>query len=443
MSDGPARDDDPRGAIARLPMHRMQIVVVVLCIALNALDGFDVLSISFAAPGIAAEWGIEPAMLGVVLSMELLGMAAGSILIGNLADRIGRRPTILSCLVVMAVGMFTAAFADRIWVLSAARLLTGLGIGGMIASTSALVAEFSSDKRRDLNMALNIAGYTLGVVVGGAIVSSLIAELSQWRSVFLFGGAVTALAIPLAYFYLPESIGSLLARRPTNALEQINATLKRMDIAPIAGLPPIPAQTEKPSIAVLFSARYAPMTILLSVAYFAGIMCFYFVQKWTPKIVVDLGFDPSQAGRVLVCANIGAFLGGVAIGLASQRFKLRPVIIGSMILAFIMVTIFGLGYRDLVVLSVLAGIAGFFVNSSMVGMYPIFAQTFPETLRASGTGFVIGMGRGASALGPVVAGFLFANGFGLSAVAAAMASGMLVAAVTIALLTWVQSRPRA
>src|SRR3546814_16344585 len=106
--------NDPRAVIAAAPMHRLQIMVVAICIALNALDGFDVLAISFAAPGIADEWGVDKATLGVILSMELLGMAVGSVLIGNVADRIGRRPTILGCLVLMALGMFAATQASGV-----------------------------------------------------------------------------------------------------------------------------------------------------------------------------------------------------------------------------------------------------------------------------------------------------------------------------------------
>src|SRR5690606_2663803 len=117
---------DPRIALQHAPMGRLQVAIVALCIALNAIDGFDVLAISFAAPGIAAEWGIDRAVLGVVLSMELVGMALGSVLIGNLADRIGRRPVILGCLVAMTLGMFLAAFASSVAMLSATRLFTGL-----------------------------------------------------------------------------------------------------------------------------------------------------------------------------------------------------------------------------------------------------------------------------------------------------------------------------
>ena len=427
-------NDDPRTLIARAPMRALQIAVVALCIALNALDGFDVLAISFAAPGIAEEWGVDKATLGIVLSMELFGMAAGSVLIGNLADRIGRRPTILFCLVLMAFGMFAATLATGVAMLSAIRFLTGIGIGGMLSSTSAMVAEFSNDKRRGLNMVLNIAGYSTGAILGGLLASYLLGVTGDWRSVFMLGAVATVAMIPLAYFFLPESIESLVARRPADALERINHTMIRLGHPAAAALPSPPAQIIRPSVASLFSRDYSRVTILLTAAYFAQILFFYYIQKWIPKIVVDLGFDASQAGGVLVAANVGNLAGALAIGLASQRFPLRPLVAGAMLAGFVAIGVFGLAGADLTRLSVTAAVAAFFVNAGVVGMYPIFAQTYPAALRASGTGFVIGIGRGGSALGPVVAGALFASGSSLLLVSLAMGFGGLVAAAMICLL---------
>lgn len=432
--------NDPRAVIAAAPMHRLQIVVVALCIALNALDGFDVLAISFAAPGIAAEWGVDRATLGIVLSMELLGMAVGSVLIGNVADRIGRRPTILGCLSVMTAGMFAATAASGVEMLSAIRFLTGIGIGGMLSSTSAMVAEFSNDKRRGLNVALNIAGYSTGAILGGLVASALLASTGDWRSVFMLGGVASAAMIPLAVFFLPESIESLIARRPAAALETINRTLGRLGHAAVAALPALPEMRVKPSIASLFARDYARVTVLLTVAYFAQILFFYYIQKWIPKIVVDLGFDAAQAGRVLVWANVGNLTGAVLIGLASQRFNLRPLVGGAMLAGFAAIGAFGLAGADLVRLSVTAAIAAFFINAGVVGLYPILAQTYPAALRASGTGFVIGMGRGGSAVGPVVAGALFAGGGSLLTVSLTMGLGGLIAAAMVFLLPWGQRR---
>ena len=125
---------DPKSIIADSTMRAGQWLAVLVTVGLNALDGFDVLSISFASPGIAKDWGIDKATLGWVLSMELFGMAFGSVLLGGVADKIGRRPTILGCLAAMAIGMFGAGHAHGVTELLACRLLTGLGIGGTLAS---------------------------------------------------------------------------------------------------------------------------------------------------------------------------------------------------------------------------------------------------------------------------------------------------------------------
>src|ERR1700728_796956 len=145
---------DPREMLASSPMTAMQIIVVAITVGLTGLDGFDVLAISFASPGIARAWGIDRAALGVVLSMELFGMGLGSILLGGVADKIGRRRTLLGCLAVMTVGMIMATRARGVYDLSVWRVFTGLGIGGMLAALHAVAAEFSNARRRSLNVSL-------------------------------------------------------------------------------------------------------------------------------------------------------------------------------------------------------------------------------------------------------------------------------------------------
>lgn len=194
-------------------MHSRQILAVALAAALNALDGFDVLSISFAAPGIAREWGIDRAALGAVLSMELIGMGVGAFVLGAMADRIGRRPTILNCLVIMAFGMFAASMAPNVTTLSIFRLFTGLGIGGMLAATNAIVAECSNARRRNLSVAVMAGGYPVGAIVGGLIASELLELTERWESVFEFGAVATACFIPLVLWLVPETIAFLLHKR--------------------------------------------------------------------------------------------------------------------------------------------------------------------------------------------------------------------------------------
>ena len=421
----------PRELLDRERMSALQVTAVTICILLNGLDGFDVLSINFAAPGIAAEWGIDRGMLGIVLSMELIGMAFGSILIGPFADRHGRRPTILLCLLLMTAGMLLAATASSIAFLTACRLATGLGIGGMLAATNAMTAEFANARYRNLCVILMATGYPLGVVLGGSLASSLL-EIYDWRSVFLVGAVASAAFVPVVWFLLPESIEFLSERRPRGALERINATLIRMRHPTISALPA--ATVKPPGFTGLVAGPLLLVTVLLTAAYFAHIMTFYFILKWIPKVVADMGFMASEAGRVLVWANVGGALGSVVLGLLTQKFNIRYLLIAALIGAAVGVVIFGRGQADLGQLSVVAALAGMFTNSAVVAMYALFAQSFPTELRASGTGFVIGVGRGGAALGPIVAGFMLQAEMGLDTVAVFMAGGSLLAAGCIALL---------
>jgi MFS family permease len=217
-------------------MSRLQIAVVGLTIALNALDGFDILSISFASPGIATEWGIDRGALGIVLSMELIGMAIGSIVLGGVADKIGRRPTILGCLAVMSFGMLMATTVTGLVDLSIWRVVTGLGIGGMLAAINAVAAEFSSTRRRHLSVSLMSIGYPVGAVVGGIVAARLL-QTNDWRSVFYFGAGITASLIPITYFLMPESVHWLARKQPGGALEKINRAMTRMGHATISALP--------------------------------------------------------------------------------------------------------------------------------------------------------------------------------------------------------------
>src|SRR5271154_1715887 len=177
------QDKSPKDIIDLGAMSAGQWLAVLVTVGLNALDGFDVLSISFASPGIAKDWGLNQATLGWVLSMELVGMALGSVLLGGVADKIGRRPTILGCLLAMSVGMFGASHASGVSTLLAWRLLTGLGIGGMLASINAAVAELSSERRRSVAVSLMVVGYPVGGVIGGMVVQKLLGG-GTWHDVF-------------------------------------------------------------------------------------------------------------------------------------------------------------------------------------------------------------------------------------------------------------------
>jgi benzoate transport len=411
-------------------MSRLQVIAVGITFMLNALDGFDVLSISFASPGIATEWGIDRAALGIVLSMELFGMALGSIFLGGVADRVGRRKTMLGCLITMAIGMFMVTTVEGLVDLSIWRVVTGIGIGGMLASINATAAEFSNDRRKHLCVSIMAIGYPLGVVFGGTIAAQLLKTM-DWRSVFYLGGIMTTACIPLVYFLVPESIHWLSRKQPASALDKINRTLKRMGHAAVQSLPDVSSETSKHRVNEIFSKALIATTVIVTAGYFLHVTTFYFIIKWIPKLVVDMGFAPSSAASVLVWTNVGGATGGALLGFLTLRYNIKALTMGVLVMSTVMIIVFGRTPPDLVNLSLVCAAAGFFTNAGIVGMYAIFAHAYPTQVRASGTGFAVGMGRGGAVLAPIIAGFLFEAGIELPTVSIFMGLGSTIAALVL------------
>jgi benzoate transport len=429
--------NDPRIIIDDNAMGARQWIVVALMVALNALDGFDVLSSAFAAPGISREWGIPRDALGVVLSAELVGMGFGSVLLGGFADRSGRKPAMLLCLVVMAAGMYMAHRAGGVTELTAWRVITGLGIGGMLAATNAVTAECSSRTGRSLAMALYVIGYPLGAVIGGFVAQGWLLVAFDWRAVFMFGAVVTALMIPLVILLVPETPAFFAARRPSGAVEKINRSLAAFRQPQIEALPPQAAKADRPKVTdILAKPRLRAVTLLLAFGYMFHTITFYYILKWSPQIVADFGYPPAQAASVLTWANIGGATGGLLFGFLMRKWDIRTPTIVMLLLGAVAVAAFGFPRDSLWGWRMATFTTGFFTNAAIVGFYAALARGFPAHARATGTGVVLGVGRFGAAGSPILAGLLFTQ-LGkdhLLTVSIVMALGSIAAAVMLFLL---------
>jgi MFS family permease len=249
-----------------------------------------------------------------------------------------------------------------------------------------------------------------------------------WHDVFTFGGWVTAAFIPLVWLLLPESVDFLDRRREPGALEAINRILRRFGHETVAALTAESEESARRSVMDIFKPGLIVATVLITLGYFAHVTSFYFIIKWVPKLVVDMGFAPKAAAGVLTWANVGGASGVAIFGLIATRVSLKALTIVTLVGSSAMVVWFGRGSPDLAALSGTVAIAGLFINSGIAGYYLLFAKVFPTHVRATGTGFAIGIGRGGAVLAPIIAGYLFQAGFGLQAVATMMAMGSLLSA---------------
>ncbi|AFA72437.1 putative major facilitator superfamily transporter [Gordonia polyisoprenivorans VH2] len=425
---------DPRLVVEQHPMRSRQWICVALMVVLNALDGFDVLASAFAAPGIAKDWGIARGELGVILSAELIGMGIGSVVLGGLADRLGRKPAILLCLTVMSVGMFLASTADGVAFLVAVRLITGLGIGGMLAAINAVTAETSSAKGRSIAMSAMVVGYPVGAVIGGLVAQHWLLVAFDWRSVFVFGAIVSAVMIPLVLLLVPETPAYYAARRPDDAVRKINRSLKALQLPLIDALPKRVTAAEKPRVLdLLRKPGLRRTTVLLALGYTFHTITFYYVLKWATQIVADLGYSPAQAAGVLTWANVGGAIGCLIFGIAMRWWDIKIPLALSLILGALLVFAFGMGKDTLLGWQVGALLAGMFTNAAMVGYYSAFARCFPAYARATGTGIALGVGRLGAASSPLLAGLMFQvlGDQSLLQVSGIMGLGSLVALVLL------------
>ena len=407
-----------------------QYLAILICILLAGFDGFDILAIALAAPGISAEWELSQGVLGWVMTMELIGMAFGAAFIGNLADRIGRRPVILASVLLISGGMFAAAIAPDVYALSVFRVLTGVGIGAVVASGNAVVAELSNSRNRNTFILLLTAGYGLGSIFGGMISAELLKHF-DWRSLFYFGAAGTALVLPLAYLFLYESVSYLEQKQPQGASRKIGTILVKYGHEPDFVLPDKITEGSMEGFSLLFSSKYRRITALLSFAFLAHISTYYFVVKWVPKLVVDLGYTASEGAAVLVWTSGGALAGILALAFIMRFFDPRRLVISMMIAAAVFVILFGQLNANLTLLTIASTICGFFNNAAVSGLYPLIASHFPTEIRAGGTGVVVAIGRGGAVAGPVIAGYLLQANIPLSQVTMLISLGSVMAALAI------------
>jgi MFS family permease len=307
----------------------------------------------------------------------------------------------------MSIGMYMAHAATGVNNLTMWRLITGLGIGGMLAATNAVTAEVSSKAGRSAAMALYVIGYPVGGIIGGFAAQGWLLVDYDWRAVFLFGAVVTAIMIPLTLLLVPETPAFFAARRPEGALEKINKSLRTFNLPAIAELPPPPPERPKVSD-ILANPRLRPTTLLLAFGYMFHTLTFYYILKFAVQIVADTGFTQPQAASTLTYANIGGAIGGALFGLFLWKWDIKRPTIVAALLGVAAVAWFGVGHgHDLWAWRIAAFFTMFFLNAAIVGYYAAFARGFPAFARATGTGFVLGVGRAGAAGSPIVAGFLF------------------------------------
>jgi AAHS family 4-hydroxybenzoate transporter-like MFS transporter len=415
--------------IEQQPVGGFQIRLLLTCAAVLFLDGFDTQAIGYVAPALAKEWGLTKSALGPVFSAGLFGLMIGALVFGPLADRIGRKKIIIFSTLAFGLGTLVTAFIQDVGTLLAIRFLTGLGLGGAMPNAVAMTSEYSPHRRRATMVMIMFCGFSVGAALGGLLAAALIPQFG-WRSVFVVGGVAPLLLAPILALRLPESVRFLALTG--RAHERVAELLARIDpkaaFAPgtqfivheprLAGLP----------VLHLFRDGRTLATLLLWVVFFMSLLDLYFLSNWLPTVLNDLGASVSASAVIGSMLQVGGVVGTFALGSVIDRFSFRALALVYLMAVFAVGAIGQLGH-SVVFVTMAIFAAGFCIVGGQIAANALAATFYPTSMRATGVGWALGIGRVGSIVGPLVGGALLTMKWSTASVFIAAASAALCAAL--------------
>lgn len=366
-------------------------LTIGLCFIVAMLEGIDLQAAGIAAAGMRSAFDLSSAGLGAIFSAGILGLLPGALLGGRLADRMGRKKVLIVATLIFGLFSIATAYAWDLSSLIALRFLTGVGLGAAMPNLIALPSEAAGPKLRSTAVSLMYCGVPLGAAIAALL--SMAGWTAQWQAIYLIGGIAPLLVVPLLMIYLPES-AAFVKFRSQEASETVRNGL--------------------------FGASSISITISLWIAYFCTLLVMYMLINWLPSLLVSRGLTPLQASQSLFVMQIGGTLGSVLLGSAMDRWRTMPLLLSTYFGIFL--SLLSLAFSNAFGSTLIAVfVAGFFVLGAQLMLYALTPRYYPTSIRATGVGAAVAVGRLGAMSGPLAAGQLLTWGLG--------AGGVIVGAV--------------
>ena len=383
-------------------------LAVLVCWLLVVFDGYDLIVYGTVQSSLISEtgWGLTKATAGTIGSMAFLGMMIGAIFAGRMADSWGRRRTILGCAVIFSIFTILCAFAPNAAVFGALRLLAGIGLGGLVPSANALVAELVPAKWRSTVATLMMSGVPIGGSIA-ALVGIQMIPVFGWESMFLVAVLALVIVVPLGLKYLPETL------------------------APAGGPGKADTFNEPSGFGSLLRAPYLGISVLFAVATIATLFAWYGLGTWLPNLMQLAGYNLGSALTFALALNLGAVAGSVLTAWAGTRFGPIPTAIAAAAVAAFALVVLVTGPPVAVVYFMLV-LAGVGTHGTQCLIIAAVATHYPAHLRGTALGWALGVGRIGAVAAPQAGGLLLAAGLGVNSNFLAFAGAAAAAAVLIA-----------
>lgn len=387
--------------------------VLIWCALIIIFDGYDLVIYGVVLPSLMTEWGLSAVQAGALGSCALVGMMLGALFFGSISDRIGRRKTIMICVLLFSGVTALNGLASSPEVFALCRFIAGLGIGGVMPNVVALMNEYAPQKSRSTLVAIMFSGYSLGGMLSAGL-GMLFIPLWGWQAVF-FVALVPLLMLPLLIRQLPESMDFLLRSGQTERAKSLLAQTTP-SYRPEAGdqLVHAVSRNSTASIGELFRDGRLVSTLALWVAFFCCLLMVYALSSWLPKIMSSAGYGLNSSLAFLLVLNGGAIVGAIAGGWLGDRVGITRVLLlffacGALSLSLLAIK------APLAVLYLLIAIAGACTIGTQILANACAVQFYPPHVRSTGLGWAMGIGRTGAIIGPVLGGVLHGSSLPLQA----------------------------
>ena len=397
------------------PLSRFQISTILLCGLVLLLDGFDTQCIGFLAPSISETLAIPLKNFGPVFSAGLIGLMIAAMAMGPVADRWGRKwPVVLSALTFAIFALLTARAAS-LQQLILFRFLTGLGLGGAMPNVVALTSEYSPKRLQAVFVGALFAGMPLGALVGG-LASSVMIPLWGWRSVFYLGGILPLAIAIILIKALPESVRFLSARRKdlpaiSRIMRKIAPEISAAELNLPAAVPARPETSDGLPVRHLFTQDRAAGTILLWIPFFMNLLILYFIVNWLPGLLRQSGLAVSAGVIAVSLFSLGGIVGALSEGRVMNSCGAYATLLAQFAISALLIGSLAFLTRSFAIMMTVTFALGVAIQGAQAGLNALAANFYPTTVRSTGVGWALGVGRVGSIVGPAIGGMLLSMGW--------------------------------
>ncbi|MFB7813281.1 MFS transporter [Paenibacillus chitinolyticus] len=350
-------------------------------------DAMDVGIISFIVAALTVHWKLSAGQVGVLTSLNSVGMAFGAAIAGYLADRYGRKSVLVWTLLIFSAASGLSALAASFTVLCILRFIAGVGLGGELPVASTLVSESMPVQDRGRAVVL-LESFWAGGWILAALIAYFVIPKYGWQSAFVIG------AVPALYaLYLRRAIEDPPRFRKERSGESSFAA----------------------KVKSVWSRDYRRSTVMLWVLWFTVVFSYYGMFLWLPTVMVLKGFTLVKSFQYVLIMTLAQLPGYFTAAYFIEKFGRKFVLVTYLVLTAFSAIWFGGASTEGMLIA--AGMClSFFNLGAWGGLYAYTPELYPTAIRSTGAGLAASFGRIGGIVAPLLVGVLVGWGIGIQAI---------------------------